>query len=78
MRWKAFFYEQGSNKYIPENYGLKSLNYPAKIKQVINFENDLTTLLKTIKFCVTKSCLAADNRRYKNYKEQQDNFNICR
>ena len=32
MRWKAFFYEQGSNKYIPENYGLKSLNYPAKIK----------------------------------------------
>ena len=26
IRWKAFFYEQGSNKFIPENYGLKILN----------------------------------------------------
>ena len=55
MRWKAFFYEQGSNKFIPENYGLKSLNCPPKIKGMTNFENDLTNLLKTIKFHVTKS-----------------------
>ena len=54
MRWKAF-YKQGSNKYIPEIYGFKSLNCPPKIKEMTNFENDLTNLLKTIKFCVTKS-----------------------
>ena len=57
MRWKAFFYEQGSNKFIPENYGSKSLNCPPKIKDMTNFENDLTNLLKTIKFRVTKSSL---------------------
>ena len=55
MRWKAFFCEQGSNKSIPENYGLKSLSCPPKIKDMTNFENDLTNLLKTIKFRVTKS-----------------------
>ena len=55
MRWKAFFYEQGNNKYIPENYGLKNLNCPPKMKEMTNFENDLTILLKSIKFPVTKS-----------------------
>ena len=55
MRWKAFFYEQGSNKYIPENYGLKSLNCPPKIKERTNLENDLTNLLKNIKFRAKKS-----------------------
>ena len=55
MRRKAFFYKQGSNKFIPGNYGLKGLNCPPKIKDMANFENDLTNLLKTIKFHVTKS-----------------------
>ena len=55
MRWKAFFYEQGNNKYIPQNFCLKSLNCPPKIKEMINFDNDLTNLLKTIKLRVTKS-----------------------
>ena len=40
MRWKAFFYEQGNNKYIPQNFCLKSLNCPPKIKEMINFDND--------------------------------------
>ena len=55
MRWKAFFYEQGNNKYISQNFCLKSLNCPPKIKEMINFDNDLTNLLKTIKLRVTKS-----------------------
>ena len=54
MRRKAFFYEE-RNKYIPKNYGLKSLNCPPKIKDMINFENNLTNVLKTVKFRVTKS-----------------------
>ena len=57
MRWKTFFYEQGSSKFIPENYVFKSLNCPPKIKDMTNFENDLTNLLKTFKFRVTKSSL---------------------
>ena len=60
------FYEQGSNKYIPENYVLKSWNCPPKIKEMTNFEN----LLKTIKFRVTKSSfheqLTEDIRIIKN------------
>ena len=55
MRWKALFYEQGSNDYIPENYGLKSLNFQSKIKEMTNFENDLTNLLKNMKLCAAKN-----------------------
>ena len=72
MRWKSFFYKQGNNKYIPENYGLKSLNCPPKIKEMTNFENDLTNLLKSIKFRATKSSfqqqLTEDIRTIKNTK----------
>ena len=72
IRWKAFFYEQGSKKFIPENYGLKSFNCPPKIKDITNFHNDLTNLLKTIKFRVTKSSfqqqLTEDTRIIKNTK----------
>ena len=55
MRWKTLFYEQGSNDYIPENYGLKSLNFPSKIKEMTNFENDLTNLLKNMKLRAAKN-----------------------
>ena len=72
MRWKAFFYDQGNNKYTPENYGLKSLNCPPKIKEMKNFENDLTNVLKSIKFRATKSSfqrqLTEDIRTIKNTK----------
>ena len=54
MRWKALFFEQGSNDYIPENYGFKSLNFPPKIKEIANFENDLTNLLKKVKLRAAK------------------------
>ena len=73
MRWEASFYEQGSNKFIPENYDLKNLNFPPKIKDMNNFENDLTNLLKTIKYRVTKSSFqqqsTEDIRIIKNIKE---------
>ena len=72
MRQKAFFYEQGNNKYILENYGLKSLNGPPKIKEMTNFENYLTNLLKSIKFRATKSSfqqqLTKDIKTIKNTK----------
>ena len=35
-------------EFIPENYGLKSLNCSPKIKDTTHLENDLTNLLKTI------------------------------
>ena len=72
VRWKALFYRQGSNKYIPENYDLKILNYPLKIKEMSNFGNDLTNVLKNIKFGATKSSsqqqLTKDTRTIKNTK----------
>lgn len=39
----------------PKNYGLKDLNCPPKIKEITNFENNLTNLLKNIIFNATKS-----------------------
>ena len=68
MRLKTF-YEQGSNKYIPKNYSLKSLNCAPKIKEMTNL-NDLTNLLKNLKFRATKSSfeqqLTEDIRTIKN------------
>ena len=68
MRLKTF-YEQGSNKYIPKNYSLKSLNCAPKIKEMTNL-NDLTNLLKNLKFHATKSSfeqqLTEDIRTIKN------------
>ena len=46
IKWKAFFYEQGNNKFIPKNYGFKSLIFSLKVKDMTNFENDLINLLK--------------------------------
>ena len=73
MKWKAFFYELWNDKYIPENYGLKGLNFSAKLREMENFENDSTNLLKTIKFCATKISfqqqLMGDIGTIKNIKE---------
>ena len=55
MRWKAFFYSQEENETIPENYGLKTLKCPPRIKDMDMFENDLLDLVKKIKFRQTKS-----------------------
>ena len=57
--------------YVPENYGLKSLNCPPKIKEMTNFENDLTNLLEINKFLAAERFfkqLAEDIRTIKNTK----------
>ena len=73
MMGKAFFYEEVSNKFIPQVYVLKSLNSQPKVKEMTNFENDLTNLLKTTKFRVTESSflqqLKKDIRIMKNTKK---------
>ena len=57
---------------MPENYGLKSLNCATKIKEMTNFENDLTNLLKSIKFRATEiffqQQLTKDVKTIKNTK----------
>ena len=64
MRSKNFFYKQGSNKYIPENFDLKSLNCPPEIWERFNklTESHKTSLDK-------RFFPAAVNGRYKNYKK---------
>ena len=49
MRWKAFFYTHRSDD-TQEIYGLKSLNCPPKIKEMLPFEKDLQTLVNKLKF----------------------------
>ena len=39
MTWKAFFY-MNRGKAAQETFGLKSLNYPPKIKEIVQFEKD--------------------------------------
>ena len=61
MRWKAYFYNKKKDakeneiQTIPENYGLKSLNCPAQVKELIQFESNLLDIIKSLKFWKTKS-----------------------
>ena len=59
IRWKAFFYEQGSSKYIPKNYGLDSLNFSPNIKKMINLEKDSTNLQKNHQIPCNKKFFSA-------------------
>ena len=54
MRWKAFFYMNRSED-TQETYGLKSLNCPPKIKEMVPFEKDLWNLVNKSKFRKIKS-----------------------
>ena len=54
MRWKAFFYTN-EGKDMEETYGLKSLNCPPKIKEMVPFEKDLGNLEDKLKFQKIKS-----------------------
>ena len=49
MRWKAFFYTNKSED-TQKTYGLKSLNFPPKIKEMVPFEEDLWNLVDQLKF----------------------------
>ena len=44
MRWKAFFYMNRSEN-TQETYGLKSLNCPPKIIEIVPFKKDLWNLV---------------------------------
>ena len=50
MRWKAFFYVNPSSENMQQTYGLKTLNCPPKIKEMVLFERDLWDLDNKIKF----------------------------
>ena len=50
MRWKALFYMNGSEENSQETYGLKSLNCPPKIKEMVAFEKDLWNLVSKLRF----------------------------
>ena len=54
MRWEAFFYKNRSED-TQETYGLKSLNCPPKIKEMVPFEKDLWNLVNKLKFRKIKS-----------------------
>ena len=41
MRWKTFFYMNGSEDITQETFGLKMLNCPHKIKDMVPFEKYL-------------------------------------
>ena len=61
MRWKAHFYngkkdvEENKTETIPETCGLKSLNCPPQVKELIQFESDLLDMIKSLKFRKTRS-----------------------
>ena len=52
MRWKAFFYENGSSnqKCKFKTFGFKSVKSPPANERLVNFENDLYNLIKSVKF----------------------------
>ena len=54
MRWKALFYTNKSED-TQETYGLKLLNCPPKIKEMVLFEKDLWNLVDKLKFRKIKS-----------------------
>ena len=56
MRWKEHFYnekkdvKENETQTIPEAYGLKSLNCPLQVKELIQFDSDLLDMIKSLKF----------------------------
>ena len=61
MRWKAHFYnerkdaKENETHTIPKTYGLKSLNCPPQVRELIQFESDLLDIIKSLKFRKTRS-----------------------
>ena len=56
MRWKAHLYENsGLNKSNPLSYIFKSRKYPPQHKDLMQFENDLLELIKSLKFKKVKN-----------------------
>ena len=56
MRWKAHLYENsGLNTSNPLNYIFKSRKCPPQHKNLIQFENNLLELMKSVKFKKVKN-----------------------
>ena len=56
MRWKAHLYENsGLNKSNPLSYIFKSRKCPPQHKDLMQFENDLLELIKSLKFKKVKN-----------------------
>ena len=61
MWCKAHFYserkdgKESETQTIPETYGLKSLNCPPQVKEIIQFESNLLDIIKSLKFGKTRS-----------------------
>ena len=75
MRWKAFFFlNRGDTKNNIEKktFGFKSKNFPAQIKELRDFEDDLFNIAKSIKYRETKDTfqrkMKEDIRKLKSSK----------
>ena len=55
MRWKAICFNNKTNDNSSERYGLKTLKCTKQVKELVPFENDLTDILKVIKFRKVKN-----------------------
>ena len=58
MRWKVKFFnsrDEPDDAKVIQNYGLKSLNCPTQVKELLQFENELFPLAKEVKFRRTRS-----------------------
>ena len=47
--------KENETQTVPGNYGLKSLNCPPQVKELIQFESDLLDIIKSLKFRKTRS-----------------------
>ena len=55
IRWKAFFFENPElNKQDSRNFGFKSEKSPPQNKDFLQFENDMYSMIKKIKFKETR------------------------
>ena len=55
LRWKAYYFLNGSESTANESYGFKSRNSPPQISELLPFEEDMTRLIQSIKFKDTQS-----------------------
>ena len=71
MRRKAFFYINPSRENMQQTYGLRTLNCPQKVKEMVLFERDLWDLVnKTVKASRNfKNQLKEDFKAIKNSKK---------
>ena len=79
MRWKAIYFNNKTNGNSSERYGLKTLKCQKQVKELVPFENDLTDMLKVIKFRKVKNQFITKLKNDINtVKQSKKNTNIFR